>query len=312
VTPQKPQQLIVICGPTAVGKTGFAIELARQFGGEIVGADSMQIYRRMDIGTAKPTARERKCVVHHMVDILNPDEDFDAVRYARLADHCIARLASEQKKPFVVGGTGLYIKALVHGLTDAAPAAACIRERLQNELAVSGAPAMHRRLQACDPASAERIHPNDSYRILRALEVFEITGRSITHHYAAHGFSASRYDALHIGLALPRDALYERINRRVDIMLAEGFVDEVRTLLEEGYGGDLKSMQSLGYRHMVDYLRGRLDWDEAVRTMKRDHRRYAKRQLTWFGATPNMHWLAPDQHQLAAELIEGFEKGGVA
>jgi tRNA dimethylallyltransferase len=312
VTPQKPQQLIVICGPTAVGKTGFAIELARQFGGEIIGADSMQIYRRMDIGTAKPTARERKRVVHHMVDILNPDEDFDAVRYARLADHCIARLSSEEKVPFVVGGTGLYIKALVYGLTDAAPAATWIRERLQSDLAVSGAAAMHRRLQACDPASAVRIHPNDTYRILRALEVFEITGQSITRHYEDHGFAACRYDALHIGLAAPRDALYERIDRRVEIMLAEGFVDEVRTLLEEGYAGDLKSMQSLGYRHMVDYLRGRLDWDEAVRTMKRDHRRYAKRQLTWFSATPNMHWLAPDQHQLAAELIESFEKGGVA
>ncbi len=312
MSPKKPQQLIVICGPTAVGKTGFAIELARQFGGEIVGADSMQIYRRMDIGTAKPTACEQKRVAHHMVDILNPDEDFDAVRYARLADRCIARLSSEEKVPFVVGGTGLYIKALVHGLTAAAPAATRIRERLQSELAVSGAPAMHRRLQAYDPASAERIHPNDSYRILRALEVFEITGQSITRHYAEHGFAASRYDALYIGLDLPRDVLYERINRRVEIMLAEGFADEVRTLLEEGYGGDLKSMQSLGYRHMVDYLRGRLDWDEAVRTLKRDHRRYAKRQLTWFRATPNMHWLAPDQYHLAAELIESFKKGGVA
>ncbi len=312
MSPKKPQQLIVICGPTAVGKTGFAIEMARQFGGEIIGADSMQIYRRMDIGTAKPTARELKRVVHHMVDILNPDEDFDAVRYARLADGCIARLASEEKVPFVVGGTGLYIKALVYGLTAAAPAATRIRERLQGELAVSGAPAMHHRLQACDPASAVRIHPNDTYRILRALEVFELTGRSITRHYEDHGFAASRYDALYIGLALPRDELYERINRRVEIMVAEGFVDEVRTLLEEGYADDLKSMQSLGYRHMVDYLRGRIEWDAAVRAMKRDHRRYAKRQLTWFGAIPNMHWLAPDQYQLAAELIIDFKKGGVA
>jgi tRNA dimethylallyltransferase len=306
VTPEKPQQLIIICGPTAVGKTGFAIEMAKQFGGEIIGADSMQIYRCMDIGTAKPTAREQKMAVHHMVDILDPDEDFDAVRYARMADHCITRLASQEKVPFVVGGTGLYIKALVHGLTDAAPTVPRIRERLRSELALSGATAMHRRLQACDPASAGRIHPNDTYRILRALEVFEITGQSITRHYEDHGFADSRYNALHIGLTLPRDVLYERINQRVEIMLAEGFVDEVKKLLERGYAADLKSMQSLGYRHMVDYIQGRLEWSEAVRTMKRDHRRYAKRQMTWFSAIPEMHWLSPDQCQLSADLIERF------
>lgn len=282
--------------------------MARRFGGEIVGADSMQIYRHMDIGTAKPTAREQELAVHHMVDILDPDEDFNAVRYARMAGDCISRLLSVEKVPFVVGGTGLYIKALIHGLTDAAPTEPRIRERLQSELAVSGAPSMHRRLQACDPASAERIHPNDTYRILRAMEVFEITGQSITRHYDGHGFSASRYVALYIGLALPREELYERINQRVETMLAEGFLDEVKTLLEEGYAADLKSMQSLGYRHMVDYIQGRLDWDEAVRTMKRDHRRYAKRQMTWFSAHPDVHWLAPHQCQMAVDLIGRFQK----
>ncbi len=303
MTPSNPQKLVVICGPTAVGKTGFAIELAGQFGGEIIGADSMQVYRCMDIGTAKPTADERRRAVHHMVDILDPDEDFDAVHYARMADDCIARLTAEGKIPFVVGGTGLYIKALIHGLTDAAPSDPIVRERLHDELAASDAPSMHRRLQACDPDSAGRIHPNDTYRILRALEVFEITGRPIARHYDEHGFSGLRYDALHIGLSLPREVLYTRINQRVDMMLAGGFVDEVRRLLANGYGPGLKSMQSLGYRHMVDFLQGKMGWQEAVRTMKRDHRRYAKRQLTWFGATPGMHWLSPDQQRQAADLV---------
>lgn len=306
MTHSDPIKIVVICGPTGVGKTGFAIVLARPLGAEIVGADSMQIYRRLDIGTAKPTAEERAMVVHHMVDIVDPDEDFDAVAYARQADACISRLAERDIVPFVVGGTGLYVKALIHGLTEAAPTDAAVRERLQNELQGSSVNAMHQRLQTADPRSAQRIHPNDRYRILRALEVVEITGRSIADFHKAHGFAASRYDALYIGLTMPREKLYERINRRVEMMLEEGFVDEVRTLLNQGCGPRLKSIQSLGYRHMVDYLRGRLTWDEAVRTMKRDHRRYAKRQMTWFGANPDVNWLTPDQHHDAQALISEF------
>lgn len=299
-------KIVVICGPTGVGKTGFAIALAPAVGAEIVGADSMQIYRRLDIGTAKPSAGERARVAHHLVDIVDPDEDFDAVAYARRADACISRLAERNIVPFVVGGTGLYIKALIHGLTEAAPADAAIRERLLKELRGSSANAMHQRLKTADPQSARRIHPNDRYRILRALEVVEITGRSITDFHKAHGFAASRYDALYIGLTMPRGKLYERINRRVEMMLEEGFVDEVRSLLDQGCGPRLKSMQSLGYRHMVDYLQGRLTWDGAVRTMKRDHRRYAKRQMTWFGANPDVNWLTPDQHHDAQVLISEF------
>lgn len=301
-----PIKIVVICGPTGVGKTGFAIGIARRFDGEIVGADSMQIYRWMDIGTAKPTVEEQAQSVHHMVDIVCPDEDFDAAAYVRQADRCITQLAQRGKLPLIVGGTGLYIKALIHGLTEAAPSDPEVREKLQNELTASGAPCLHRRLQDLDPESAERIHPNDSYRILRALEVFQITGRSMTYHYRRHGFSECRYDALYIGLTMHRKQLYERINKRVDIMLAQGLVDEVRTLLDRGYGMELKSMQSLGYRHMVDFIQGRMTWDEAVRTMKRDHRRYAKRQMTWFCANPNMNWLSPDQHQDAASLITEF------
>lgn len=289
-----------------MGKTGFAIDLARKFGGEIVGADSMQIYRWMDIGTAKPTAREQAQSVHHMVDIVEPDEDYDAVIYAGQADRCINRLAATAKVPLVAGGTGLYIKALVHGLTAAAPADPAVREKLKKELAASGAPFLHERLKELDPASAKRIHPNDRHRILRALEVFQITGRSIRCHHSEHGFSALRYDALYIGLTTPREQLYARINKRVEMMLAKGLVDEVRSLLDRGFGAELKSMQSLGYRHMADFIQGRLTWEEAVRTLKRDHRRYAKRQMTWFGANPDVNWLAPDQLREAAALISDF------
>lgn len=301
-----PTKIIVICGPTGVGKTGFAISLARQFQGEIVGADSMQIYRQMNIGTAKPTARERDQVTHHMVDVVDPDQNFDAAVYARKADACIAQLVNKGKVPFVVGGTGLYIKALVHGLTEAAPTDPKVRDRLQGELQKNGAPAMHQQLEFLDPVSARIIHPNDGYRILRALEVLEITGQSISYHHQDHGFSKTRYNVCYIGLTQIRDRLYERINQRVDVMLENGFVDEVRFLLDCGYATDLKSMQSLGYRHMVDFIQGRMEWDEAVRTMKRDHRRYAKRQMTWFGANPKVNWLAPDQHQDAVELVHAF------
>jgi len=299
-------KVIVICGPTGVGKTGFAIELALRFNGEIVGADSMQIFRRMDIGTAKPTAEEQARIPHHMVDIVDPDNAFDAVVYAHQADRCIADLVMRSKTPFIVGGTGLYIKALMHGLTAKAPTDASVRAQLQNELKSSGPEALHRRLQQFDPQSAKRIHPHDSYRIMRALEVLEITGRSIAAHHHEHGFSRSRYQALYIGLTMPREMLYERINTRVDTMLETGFADEVRTLLGCGYGLELKPMQSLGYRHIADWVHGRLTWEEAIRTMKRDHRRYAKRQMTWFGAIPSMNWLAPGQLREAAAMISAY------
>jgi tRNA dimethylallyltransferase len=306
VTPSHPTKIVVVCGPTGVGKTGFAIELARRLGGEIVGADSMQIYRRMDIGTAKPTAEERSQAVHHMVDIVDPDEDFDALVYAKRADRCIEQVTAGSKTPLVVGGTGLYIKALVHGLAEGAATDPQIRHKLQAELASLGAPAMHERLQVRDGAAAGRIHPNDGYRILRALEVLEITGRSMTYHHRSHGFSRLRHHALYIGLTMPREILYERINKRVDRMIAEGLVDEVRFLLDKGYDPELKSMQSLGYRHMVDYIQGRLTRDAAVHTLKRDHRHYAKRQMTWFGANPGMNWIRPDQHRDAVKLISAF------
>ena len=289
-----------------MGKTGFAIDLSRRFNGEIVGADSMQIYRHMTIGTAKPTAEEQATVIHHMVDIVDPHEEFDAAEYGRRAADVVSGLIAAGKQPFVVGGTGLYIKALIYGLTRAARSDEKIRESLKARLERRGVRAMHECLSRVDPRSARRIHPNDAFRILRALEVFEITGRSITAHHDAHQFARPRFNALHIGLSLPRPRLYTRIDQRVDAMLASGLVEEVRSLLAMGCHPRLKSMQALGYRHMVDYLQGRTEWTEAVRTLKRDHRRYAKRQLTWFGADRQVNWLQPDQLSEADTLVRGF------
>jgi tRNA dimethylallyltransferase len=299
-------KIVIICGPTGVGKTGLAIRLAQRFGGQIVGADSMQVYRGMDIGTAKPTDEEKAAVRHHMVDIVDPDQPFDAAEYGRQAHGIIQGLMAEGVLPFVVGGTGLYIKALVYGLFEGRATDPEARQRTKVQLAQEGAASLHARLARRDPQAAARIHPNDAYRITRALEVIELTGRTLSEHHDAHGFAQARYQTLTIGLTLPREQLYTRIDQRVEAMIAAGLREEVRGLLDRGYDSGLKSMQSLGYRHMADFLQGRLAWDEALRTLKRDHRRYAKRQWTWFNAVADIHWLAPDQENKAAERIAAF------
>ena len=298
--------IVLVAGPTGSGKTAFAIRLARQCNGEIVGADSMQIYRQMDIGTAKPTPAEQAAVPHHMIDIVDPDQPFDAADYAAMAAGVIHEIAARGGTPMVVGGTGFYIKALIHGLLEPGPSDPALRRRLKQEAESLGGAALHRRLQRVDRASADRIHPNDTYRVVRALEVYALTGDSLTSVQQRHRFRQRRFNALELGLAWPREALYERINRRVDQMIAQGFAQEVAGLLAAGYGRGLKSMQSLGYRHLTAVLAGEVDLPEAVATLKRDHRRYAKRQLTWFRAQPSMHWLDPDQTAAAGGLIDRF------
>lgn len=292
-TPCPRPAIVVICGPTGVGKTRAAIAAAQRFNGEIISADSVQIYRRLDIGSAKPTRAERTAIPHHLVDFLEPDAAFDARRFTQMASALIQKLSAAGKAPFVVGGTGLYIKALLYGLFE--PPAACrgLRRRLQREAAERGGPALHRRLAACDPEAAGRIHPNDAVRITRALEIYEATGRPISDFHARHRFAESPFRAFKIGLQLERTQLYERINRRVEAMLAEGLLAEVAKLLEMGFDPGLKPLQSLGYRHMVAHLNGTLSMAEAVRTLQRDTRRYAKRQMTWFAADPTICWTTP-------------------
>lgn len=302
-------KVVIICGPTGVGKTRFAIDLALKFGGEIIGADSVQIYRLLDIGSAKPTAEERAAVPHHLVDIIEPDQSFSAADYAAMAHEVLADFQIRNVLPVVVGGTGLYIKALVYGLFEAPLADDAIRRRLRREVDRIGAPALHRRLAQSDPRAADRIHPNDALRITRALEVLETTGNSISYHQQTHGFKEPLVDTLRIGLTLPREQLYDRINQRVDMMLAAGLQEEVRGLLDQGYDPQLKSMQSLGYRHMTAFLQDAVGWDETVVALKRDHRRYAKRQLTWFAADSSVHWLQPDEIDAAIELTARFLKG---
>jgi tRNA dimethylallyltransferase len=300
--------IVVICGPTGIGKTTAAITLAEACSGEIVGADSMQIYRLMEIGNAKPTPEEQARIPHHLIDIITPEIPFDAARYEKMAREIISDLHGRGKLPIVAGGTGFYIKALTQGLFDTIPHDPEVRQRLKKEADTLGGDALHERLSACDPETARKLHPNDTYRVVRALEVFETTGKPLSSHHRGHRFSGRPFRQLKLGLTMPRETLYERINTRVDQMLQAGLLDEVRNLLEKGYGPELKSMQSIGYRHMVDFIFGRLDWQEAVRTMKRDTRRYAKRQMVWFKADPDIHWLAPDELVEMRRLVEEFLK----
>ncbi|MBW2513921.1 MAG: tRNA (adenosine(37)-N6)-dimethylallyltransferase MiaA [Deltaproteobacteria bacterium] len=306
---QSKPKAIVVCGPTGVGKTSFAIELARCFQGEIIGADSMQIYRHMDIGTAKPTPEERAMVPHYMVDIADPDEPFDAKRYATLSLSIVMALQARQAVPFVVGGTGLYIKALIFGLFDAQPGNKRIRRRLIQEVEKEGAGVLYERLRQIDPDTAKKLHVNDRYRIVRALEVYESSGVPMSDYQQRHRFQESRLTTLKLGLHMEREHLYDRIDARVDRMIRAGLLDEVRRLRDAGYTGELKSMQSIGYRHMHDYLDGRVDWPETVQTLKRDTRRYAKRQLTWFNADRKIVWVEPVVSRDVKSKVRGFLTG---
>ena len=302
----KKPKVIVICGPTGIGKTSVGIELAGKFGGEIISADSMQIYRQMDIGTAKPTPEEQAQIAHHMIDIVVPDEDYDAVQFSKQAGERIAEITNRGLIPFVVGGTGLYIKALLHGLFQTEPVDPKIRNRLKQELEQDGSSCLYGRLAQIDPDTAGRLHPNDSYRIIRALETIESSGKTISEHHQNHGFENELFNAFKIGLRRDREKLYERIDQRVDLMIQAGLVEEVKKLLAMGYSAELKSMQSIGYRHVVGFLKGSLPWAECLRTLKRDTRRFAKRQFTWFGADPQIKWHQPDRLNEIIRLTEGF------
>ncbi len=300
-------RVAALVGATAVGKTAVAIALAQKIGAEIVNADSLQIYRELDIGTAKPTKEERAAVPHHLIDVAHPSEPYDAARYCREGREVLADLQRRGVPPLVVGGTGLYLRALLAGLFAEGEPAAGVRERLRGELQDLGLPALYQRLLYLDPATANRLHPHDTYRIIRALEVMEATGKPLSEFINAHRFQDAPFRVLKLGLALPREELYQRIETRVEVMLGEGWLEEVKGLLER-YPPDLKPLQALGYRHLINYLTGRWSWEEALTLLARDTRRYAKRQLTWFGSDKEIKWFAPDQvEEMAAALVEFFE-----
>ena len=284
-------KLLVICGPTASGKSELAIRLASQLDAEIINADSMQVYRGMDIGTAKPTPAQRAAVRHHLIDVADPDRLFSAADFAHAADRAIAEITARNKRVIVVGGTGLYIRALLKGLVDSPSGAGDIRRELQEEAQTIGNPAMLEKLRQVDPESAGRIHANNRVRIIRALEVYRLTGIPLSRYQQEHCFGDQRYESLQIGIQVERAELYRRIDERVERMMAEGLPDEVRGLLAAGYGCDLKAMRAIGYKETAACLTGNCGMEEAVRLIKRDTRRYAKRQLTWFKADPDILWL---------------------
>jgi tRNA dimethylallyltransferase len=300
------EKIITICGPTGIGKTGFAIALAKAFNAEIIGADSMQIYKYMDIGTAKPDAAELAQAPHHLVDFLDPSRDFDAGRYAQMAAQKINEITRKGRVPIIAGGTGLYIRALLYGLFRSRPVCENTLAHLTRVAQEKGSAYLHKKLCACDPAAARKIHPHDNFRIIRALEVFQTTGIPISLMQKEHNFASPRYQSLTMGLFLDRDTLYERINERVAAMIRKGLLAEVTDLVEKGYSLDLKSMQSIGYRHMGWFLKKEVDFDRAVFLLKRDTRRYAKRQFTWFKKEPGIIWLKPSQLSRAKALVKEF------
>jgi tRNA dimethylallyltransferase len=286
--------VIVVLGATAVGKSEAALALAQKLQAEIINADSQQVYRYMDIGTGKPTEEQRAIVPHHLIDVVNPDEEFNAALFRTLASRAVEEIQSRGKHVIVCGGTGLYIKALTQGLFAGPSADPAVRLRLSKELAAGGPRLLHDRLARIDAAAASRIHQHDRQRMIRALEVYELTGRSMSAWQKEHAFKGTCFDTLKVGLARDRHELYQRINQRCERMIREGLIDEVRSIMARGYSLSLKALQSVGYRHAGYFLTGAMSLETALSLMQRDTRRLAKRQLTWFRGDKEIHWLHPE------------------
>jgi tRNA dimethylallyltransferase len=290
-TAPRPIRIGVIAGATGAGKTAAAIGIAERIGAEIVNADSRQFYRGMDIGTAKPDARERARVPHHLIDVRTPAEPIDVAEFAGLARAAIADIAGRGRRALVVGGSGLYLRVLCGGIFAGPAASAEIRGELTDLAARHGAAGVHALLREVDGEAAARISPNDLKRTMRALEVFRLTGVTISEHQRRHRFAARDYETVTVGLALARETLYETIDRRFDRMIADGLVAEVRTLMAAGYDPGAPPLCAIGYAEIAAYLRGECALAEAAERARRNSRRLAKRQLTWFRADPAIRWV---------------------
>ena len=285
--------IVALVGPTGAGKTELGIALAQQFNAEIINADSRQVYRRLDVGSAKPTPEQRAAVTHHIVDVVEPDEPFNCARFRQLALTAIEDITRRGKRVLIVGGTGLYVKALLHGLFGGPSRDSALRATLLRDEEQSPG-TLHRRLRDVDPAAAARLHPHDRIRLIRALEVYHLTGRPISDWQAEHRFGNGALDACVLGLWLPRAELYARINARCQAMVDAGLIDEVRRLYADGFAPDLPALRSPGYREIGEFVRGLDDLPTAVARMAQATRRLAKRQITWFRADPEIVWCAPD------------------
>ena len=298
------KNLICIAGPTASGKTALSIALAKELGGEIVSCDSMQVYKRMDIGTAKPTAQEMENIPHHMLSVAEPWEDFSVGKYCDMATPIVDDILARGKTAIIVGGTGLYMDALMRGNTFApCPSTGC-REKLEKLAEDEGIEAVIAHLREVDPESAERLHPSDQKRIIRAMEVYLETGKTITQHNLETQQIPPRYNPVWFALEdADRATLYERIDRRVEVMLQQGLLEEIKALLQEGVPEKCTAMQAIGYKEFVDALAGRSSVEAAVALVQQSSRKYAKRQLTWFRRNPAIHWLRREDGEGTSEIL---------
>ena len=297
------KDLIVITGPTASGKTALSVRLAKEIGAEIVNSDSMQIYKYMDIGTAKPTVDEREGVPHHLIDIVNPDELFSVARYCECAKEAIDDIHSRGKIAVMVGGTGLYVDSLVNNIqfSETEPDEE-YRKSLEDDAEKLGNEYIYEKLKTIDPQSAAKIAVQDTKRIIRALEVYHVTGKTITWHNEQSRSVPSPYNTTMFAISMDREALYDKINRRVDVMLELGLVDEVKKILSMGVDEKATSMQAIGYKEIVGYLKGEISLEKAADDIKQGSRRYAKRQLTWFRRNNNINWIENDVEQILKVL----------
>jgi len=298
------KSILVVCGPTGSGKTSFALSLAEKYPLEIISADSRQVYRQMDIGTAKPTVEEQAAVPHHMIDLIDPDQEFSVAAFNESAHPVIESIAKRGHLPCVVGGTGLYIKTLLGGMADLPSGDEELRCRLHTKEQTQGEGSLYRELQKVDPETAAQIHPHNLIRTVRALEVYELSGRKLSELKAEHRFSDQKYRVLKFGLQWRREDLYSRIDARTDEMLAAGLVAEVRGLVES-YSFDLKALKTLGYREVVRFLKGEISERQMIEDIQKLTRHYAKRQLTWFTKDPEIIWV--DSSTESGKVIQSID-----
>ncbi len=304
--------LLVITGPTAVGKTELSLRIAEKYNGEIISADSMQIYRYMDIGTAKVGLKERENIKHHLIDIINPDEEFSVAEYQKRVDILIPEILERKALPVLVGGTGLYIKAVVDGfLFPEMEKDEELRYSLERDADRYGSEYLHDRLKEIDPELAKKLHPNDRRRIIRAIEIYEKTGYNYSYYMRKQEERPSRYNTLKIGLIRDREELYSRINKRVDLMIEKGLVEEIKNLFELGYNLSITAFQGLGYKEIIGYLEQKYSLEEAVRILKKNTRNYAKRQISWFKREKDINWFnlsTLDGDMVYEKIIELIDK----